>query len=175
MDASSDRIWFFELVAAEQVGVRAFVRSLGVRLDAVDDVAQEAFVVAWKKRDNFQRGSNFGAWVREIAKGIVINEFRKESRRRRIMDESLSRELMEAAVVRESPDADLLRKERADLLHVCLEQVPERGRELLRLRYFEDVAPATMAGRLGISSNQIRQSLLRLRRGLLNCLREKMA
>ena len=171
----TDKNWFLELVAAEQSGVRAFVRSLGVRADAVDDIAQEAFVVAWKKRDAFQRGSNFGTWVREIAKGIVINEFRKSARRRRIMDESLSEELIEAATVYERPDADLARRERAELLHHCLKEVPENGRELLRLRYFENLGPVVIAGRLGISSNQIRQTLLRLRRSLLGCLREKLA
>ena len=171
---ASDKTWFLTEVKAEQARLRAYVRSLGVLADSVDDVAQEAFVVAWKKRDVFQRDSNFGAWVREIAKGIVVNEFRKAGRRRRIMNETLSHELVEAAVCYEQPDAALAKRERAAVLQHCMEQVPETGRELLRLRYFENLGPAVMAGRLGISSNQIRQSLLRLRRSLLGCVREQL-
>ena len=90
----TDKTWFFAEVHAEQGRLRAFIRSLGVRIDSVDDIAQEAFVVAWQKRQQFQRDSNFGAWVREIAKGIVMNEFRKSSRRRRIIDDVLSHELI---------------------------------------------------------------------------------
>jgi len=53
-----------------------FVRSLGMRAEAADDVAQEAFVVAFEKLQTFERGTNFGAWVRTIARFFPsVSEF----------------------------------------------------------------------------------------------------
>jgi DNA-directed RNA polymerase specialized sigma24 family protein len=43
----SEHAWFIEQVRIEQAGLRAFVRSLGMRPDAADDVAQESFLVAY--------------------------------------------------------------------------------------------------------------------------------
>jgi RNA polymerase sigma-70 factor, ECF subfamily len=170
---TDDKSWFMCEVRKEHARLRAFVRSLGVRIDSVDDIAQEAFVVAWEKRAQFQRGSNFSAWVREISRGIIRNEFRKAQRRQRIIDDMLSQELLEASISYETPDSQLAQQDRFESLHSCLAEVPENGRELLRMRYFEDLRPTVIAARLGRSSNQVRQTLLRLRRGLLSCLRQR--
>ena len=41
---------FTELVKVHQSGLRAFIRSIGVSRDKVDDYAQEAFLIAYKKQ-----------------------------------------------------------------------------------------------------------------------------
>ena len=56
----------------------------------------------------------------------------------------------------------------------CLAVLPNRGRKLLHQRYFDDLSPGTIASHLGLSSNQIRQSLLRLRRELLECIERRL-
>ena len=52
-----DHDWFLERVRREQAGLRAFIRSLGMRAEVVDDVAQQAFVVAFQKLQTFERGA----------------------------------------------------------------------------------------------------------------------
>jgi len=61
-----DNDWFMQQVELEQSGLRGFIRMLGVRPESVDDIAQETFVVAYKKLAMFERGTNFGAWLRTI-------------------------------------------------------------------------------------------------------------
>jgi RNA polymerase sigma-70 factor (ECF subfamily) len=58
-------------------------------------------------------------------------------------------------------------------LRNCLSKVPKAGRELIYQRYFEELTPGEIAGRLGQSSNQVRQALLRLRRVLLACMERR--
>ena len=55
---------------------------LGVRPESVDDIAQETFVIAYRKLTMFERGTNFGAWLRTIARNLVRNELRRQGRRR---------------------------------------------------------------------------------------------
>ncbi len=54
---------FAELVREHQAGLRAFLRSLGVEPDWVDDFAQEAFIIAFQKRAIFEPGKDFWSLV----------------------------------------------------------------------------------------------------------------
>lgn len=47
-----------------------------------DDMVQEAAVVALDKFDQFEPGSNFGAWMAQIVRNVSLNAARKEGRRR---------------------------------------------------------------------------------------------
>ena len=46
-----------------------------------EDIVQEAAVVALQKREQFQRGSSFTAWMGQIVRFIAMNHNRKENRR----------------------------------------------------------------------------------------------
>ena len=164
-----DHDWFIAQVRAEQAGLRAFVRGLGMRAEAVDDVAQEAFVVAFEKLQTFERGTNFGAWVRTIARFLVSKELRREERRQRVLAEHVAELLLhdEAPVTENPAEAEALRH--------CLAGLPERGRRLVQQRYFENLAPAVIASREGRTANDVRQSLFRLRAALQECITRRLA
>src|SRR5207249_10160937 len=72
-------------VREHQAGVRVFIRALGVDEAWVDDLAQEAFIVAHRRLNEFEPGSDFGKWLRSIARYLVANERRKEARRSRLL------------------------------------------------------------------------------------------
>ena len=44
--------------------------------DVADDVAQEAFVRAWRSLDRFELGRPFGPWVCRIAANLAVNHVR---------------------------------------------------------------------------------------------------
>jgi RNA polymerase sigma-70 factor (ECF subfamily) len=168
--AESER-WFLEQVETEHSRLRAFIRAQGVRSEAVDDLAQEALLISLKKIDEFERDGNFGAWVRQIARRLIANERRKEARRSHILSDHVTDLLLEldeakvsCALVQHETEEELA------LLRDCLSKLPQKSRELLHQRYFEELSPSAIGGRLGQSSNQIRQALLRLRRALLVCM-----
>ena len=90
------KVEFESLVVEHHVRVRAFVRSLGVAPDWVDDIAQEAFLTAYREWDSYDTSRDFGKWLRGIAANIVRNEIRKDARVREI--ESLPFEERQAAL-----------------------------------------------------------------------------
>ena len=55
-------------IARHQSRLRAFVRCLLVRSSDVDDLLQQVNVVLWEKADEFQPGTDFGAWASQIAR-----------------------------------------------------------------------------------------------------------
>lgn len=174
MPSTNATAWFLEQVRREQARLRASIRALGVRAEAVDDIAQDVLVIALEKLNEFDRGGDFGAWIRQIARWEVANERRKGSRRNLIVSDSITSLLLELPF--EPPDRGdrLEREEEIAALRECVAGLPKHSRELLHLRYFEDLSPGSIASRLGQTSNQVRQVLLRLRRALLGCIERRM-
>ena len=172
--SAADQAWFFVKVQLEHSRLRATIRSLGVRADAVDDIAQDAFLVALDKLSEFERGGDFGGWVRQIARRLVANERRKEGRRGRILSERVTDLLLDGPLEFMNP---VLGKDRTDLLAAlksCVGKLPPESQEILIQRYFKDDSPGAIAGRLGQTSNRVRQTLLRLRRSLLDCIERRL-
>jgi RNA polymerase sigma-70 factor (ECF subfamily) len=175
MPSDCDTEWFMEQVRLEQARLRAFIRSLGVRSEAVDDMAQDALLVAFEKLETFRRDEDFGAWVRGIARRLVANTLRKEKRREQILCDHVSELLVATEPEEFHPVASTAQHDRLSALKACLDKLPERARQLLHLRYFEEASPGVIAGRLERSANDVRQQLFRLRRTLLECVERQLA
>lgn len=77
----TDRATFDETFKAELTGLiphmRAFARSLCGNPTEADDLAQDALLKAWDKRDSFTPGTNMKAWVFMITR----NQFYSDKRR----------------------------------------------------------------------------------------------
>lgn len=177
MGQDRDVEWFLEQVRREQARLRACVRALGVRADAVDDLAQDALVVAFEKRAAFDpaAGADFGAWLRGIARKLVANALRKEGRRRQVLAPGVSELLLRAAPDRGPPVAEAGDPARLARLGECLERLPEASRRIVHLRYFDGHPPGAIAGLLDRSSNDVRQALFRIRQALLKCVEGRPA
>ena len=73
---------FVALLTEHQSSLRYYVASLLPGDSAAADVAQQANATIWKKRDDFELGTNFKAWIFSIARYEVLNYRKKDSRDR---------------------------------------------------------------------------------------------
>ena len=158
-------------VREHQAGLRAFIRALGADEAWVDDLAQEVFIVAYRRLNQFEPGTDFGKWLRSIARYLVANERRKEARHSRLLpfavvDALLAHEPENAA---ETSIADLL-----PAMRDCVEQLPPRSRELLQRRYAGNENAATLARGLRMNADAVRQQLLRIRLAVKECVERKV-
>lgn len=172
----SDREMFVEQVREHHAGLRGFVRSLGVAPMWVDDVAQEAFIVAYNRLDEFDRDRDFGAWLRGIARNLVINERRKDARRKRILSDNLTDVLLLTSSVPEEEERELgdrgLAKMKA--LRECIAKLPERSLGMLRARYEEDHTAQDIAETYEMKAPAVRKALERVRAALRKCMKERL-
>ena len=169
-DLQMDDNLFAGLVEEHQASLRVFVRSLGVEPDWVDDLAQDAFVVAYREMDSYDPERDFGKWLRGIARNLVRNELRKQGRHRRILHEGLSQHLVEFAE-KEEPQFDV---GQVSALRDCVEQLPNRSRELVHSRYYEGWNASILADKFEMKAATIRQTLLRIRRQLYQCINHRV-
>lgn len=167
---ASDRVAALELLVREhQAGVRAFLRSLGVDAASVDDLAQETFLVAYRKLDDCDADRGAGPWLRGIARHLAANELRKAGRRSRLIAGGLANLLIDQA----APDREAPSEEWIEAMRACLGELPGAGRELLVRRYADGEPAEAMAARMEMRADALRQKLLRLRQAVKGCVERK--
>lgn len=118
-----------------------------------EDIAQDALLRAWRRRSTLRESDRRNQWLATI----VRNEaFRQRARIR--PDPTSAIETYEGA-----EDAQVVATvEKADL-HAALKRLNERDRQLLALRYGEDLTQSAIAERLGIPEGTVKVRLHRAR------------
>lgn len=131
-----------------------------------EEVLQETNVVIWSKWQQFEPGTNFLAWARAIAR-LEVFRFRR-SRHHRLA--FLEDDILEAVAKRteQVSEQTLLKQES---LAKCIEKLKPKDRELIRLRYTAGANGDSVAKQLGRPANSVYQSLGRIRKALMDCVR----
>jgi len=166
--AGGDREAFSQVVLRDGARLRAFVACRLADAEAAEDLAQEAFIVAYRHLAEFDLNQDFFNWLRGIARNLVFNARRKRSR-----EEAAREELLDQAadpVAAAQGDSSML-----DALARCLGRVSGRLREFLHLRYDQDLELAEVASRLGMTVGSARVAHVRVLRGLRDCLKQSLS
>ena len=164
---------FAGVVRQHHASLRYFIRSLGVQSAWVDDLAQEAFLLAYRKWDDLDDVGNASPWLIAIAKNLVMNELSKSSRRQRLLDENMTTLLLAAETGEERPAAAADRGIRHEALRDCMAKLPERSRQVVHARYFDDRNSTEIGSDLKMTTTAVRQLLFRSRQVLADCLQRK--
>jgi RNA polymerase sigma-70 factor (ECF subfamily) len=164
---------FAELVREHQAGLRAYVRSLGVDEIWVDDLAQEVFLVAYRRQADFKAGADYGKWLRGIARHLVANERRKAARRSRLLNEGIT-DLLLALAPANDPNYDTAFARLGLAMEECVQQLPPHCRDLLDRRYARRENANSMAYQLRTTAEAIRQNLRRIRLAVRDCVERKL-
>lgn len=162
---------FTRVINEHHSSLRYFIQGLGVNPAWVDDMAQDAFLVAYRKWGEFESVENPGAWLRSIAKNLVLNETAKLNRRQRLLDENL------ATLMVESSDTELEAgglgdlSHRQDALRACLKQLSEKARGIIEARYFRDRNSSEIGDEFSMKPVAVRKMLFHSRQALALCLK----
>ena len=147
----------------------AYARSLLGNYAAADDVVQEALLVVFKKSDQFQEGTSILAWCRSIVRIEVLRAKQRHQRERslteRLLDDAIDAAFDEFQTARRQGDVEPWR----DALRRCLERVPERGKNVLKARFADELSYQQIGERLGMTIEAVRKALFRLKRQLRLC------
>ena len=147
----------------------AYARSLLGNYAAADDVLQEAMLVVVKKYDQFQEGTSMLAWCRSIVRIEVMRVKQRRQRERtlsnRLLDDAIDAAFDEFQTAKRYDDVESWR----EALRRCLEQVPERGRGVLKSRFADEMSYQQIAEQLGMTIEAVRKALFRLKKRLRSC------
>jgi len=164
-----DREAYRSLVETFEPRIRAVVAAIGPDRHFVQDLCQETFITAYLKLTRYKLGTNFGAWLSQIARNLARQEIRRRIREvKRVEDycEGLKLQAAEANAAREHTHENVL----SAALRECIKKLPEKHAKLVQSIYFQNAPPATVAEEFGRTLNWLRVMLHRIRKQLLVCI-----
>ncbi len=152
-----DRGAFARLVSLHQGAASAVAYSICGDFHASEDIAQEAFVSAWKKLGELREKDRFRPWVCTMARNGALARVRRSARR----GEDAGADSAEAADTGGGPSAEAMKAEEAALVWGTIDAMDEAYREPLILFYREEESVAAVASALELSEEAVRQRLSR--------------
>lgn len=160
---------FLELLTAHDRALGLYVHGLVPRDAAAEDILQQTKMLLWKHFDEFAAGTNFLAWARKIAFHQILTHRRKNKRAHLPLDEE-ALEALGAAVSELAQEAS----PRHEALRVCLGRLPNEHRQLVTLRYFDELDIAQIAAKVKRTEAAVYRALSRVRMTLMECVQKQM-
>lgn len=129
---------------------------------AAEDVVQEVFLVAHRRRHELEDRTGIRTWLYRVAVNHVRHGRRSHVRYQRLLDGYKEHpDRLDGNVA--APDDAALRRQRGERIHACVQQLSDKQREVFVLYELEELEGAEIAEILDISVNTV-WSRLRLAR-----------
>ncbi len=160
---NGDRDAFSQLVAKYQNPIAAFAYSACGDIAQSEDLAQETFIIAWRKLRDLKEPAKFKSWLFGIARNLINNAARKQTRNPLAGSHELDENLTSTTLAANPTDHAITKEEQA-ILWQALEHIPESYREPLVLFYREHQSIQRVADTLDLTEEATRQRLSRGRK-----------
>jgi len=162
---------FGALVDLHKDGVLVF---LAVRMhdrSEAEDLAQETFLTAWRRMEEFDPSAPFGPWLRGIAHNLLRNHWRKHRAHpvggNAELDSLLGAGEGGLVEIRDG-QADAL-----EALRYCVEKLGPSSRDLIRERYEDGTSIEELSASHGSKTSALSMRLHRIRAALKTCIEKQ--
>jgi RNA polymerase sigma-70 factor (ECF subfamily) len=160
---------FSELVLRHQRMVYSVARSMLGDPHMAEDIAQETFLHAYQALSSYRAQGRFQAWLRTIVTRLCLN-YRRDTRREVAWD-ALSDH---PSVMTDGPESRVGEWERQGTVRRAIETLPRDYRDVIVLRYMEDLSYDEIARHVGVPVSTIETRLHRAKKQLRELLKETM-
>ena len=158
-----------QLIEDHQVGIWRYLRALGCDTSEAEDLTQETFLAVLQKPFKYYSKAAAASYLRKVAYHRFI------STRRRQGKEVIVAELEQVDATWSqwigNDDSDEL----LDALRVCLQQLTERARWALEMRFRDKLSRTNIAEALSITEHGAKNLMQRAKQKLRSCIESKMS
>ena len=158
---ASDETAFQQIYRAYHPELVAYFRRRAHPDDA-QDLAEEVFAVAWRRRSDVPEGRQALMWLYGVAWRTLSHHRRAMARRTRLNTRLEHLPMPEA----DPPDAQVVRQLEYERVLAAAGRLRPRDREILRLALWEDLSHRDIARVTGASVPAVKQRLFRAKRRL---------
>jgi RNA polymerase sigma-70 factor (ECF subfamily) len=152
---------FDVLVARWEDRIRgAAFRFLGSEEEA-RDVAQEAFLKAYRALDGFKREARFSSWLYQIATNLCRDRLRRRKTRATVSLEALEETGPTMVETRPSAHERLLERDLARAVRRAIQTLPEEQREVVILKEYQELTFLEIAQALDVPVSTVKTRLYR--------------
>lgn len=164
---------FLSLLSQHERRLSMYVSGLVTSSHDVEDILQLGKIVMWRNFHKFEIGTNFLAWGRKIMLRQIL-DYRKRTKRQKqqlYFDEDIL-ELLDHEMTQSPPARSYTERELA--LEKCLRRLPDFQREVVNLRYQQELSIGQISHRLSKTDTAIYQLLYRIRKTLHDCVTQRL-
>ena len=137
-----------------------------------EDLCLQAFSKAFDKIDTYNDDFTFSTWLTSIAKNLHVDLVRKQKTR---LHQSTDVDKMSRDVIDETlgPEDQLIRSQNLDKLLQQVRSLKPIYRDVIQLRFFQELSHKEMAVQLGLSLSNVKVRLLRAKKLLAEIINDK--
>lgn len=164
-----DQDAFARLVEAYQGPVYRLILRMGLPAAGAEEAAQEAFLAAWRGLPQFRGAAQFSTWLYRLAANAAVDWLRREKRHAGAED-------IEAADRPDdspSPQEQVEQRERRDAIRASLLTLPPDYREILLLRYMQELSYEEIAAALHLPEGTVKSRISRAKAQLRASLQQQ--
>jgi RNA polymerase sigma-70 factor (ECF subfamily) len=159
---------FTRLVEEHQTHVYNLCYRMLGEPEAAEDAAQESFLRAYQNLQRYDRNRPFATWLLSIAAHYCIDRLRRRKLSMFSLDEEnddgVTFEIADPASP--NPEAESVKREERDRLHILLKDLDATDRAAIILRYWNDYSEIEIAESLNLTVSAVKSRLHRARRAL---------
>jgi RNA polymerase sigma-70 factor (ECF subfamily) len=164
-----DRDAAFAQFSNHRAMLRAYLRAILSDADLVEDTLSDVSVEIARCWAAYDPTLPFGPWARGVARRLALKKLHRLQRR----ESPVPYDVIEALGTAMDEQGDRLTAEgRKQQLVKCLERLTRRSRELVSLRYFQDLPVESISIHQQRSPGAIYTALSRIHAALLECMRK---
>ena len=133
-----------------------------------DDIFQETFIkaVVCLQKGTYNENGKFGAWLSRIAHNLLIDHYRRTNYENTLSNDEAEYDIFnDMKLCEESIEDDLIREQQLKDVVALLDFLPDNQREVVYLRFYENLSFNEIAEQTGVSINT---ALGRMRYALIN-------
>ena len=153
--SESDKKAFDQIYHLYVGRLKAFLHKIKLT-NAIEDVIQDTFITLWNKRTDIDGSKSFDGYLFTIAKNHAIKALNNKIRVDLIEWENGSDWIEE-----DDERSKIHKNKRLELLRDSIEKLPERPRQILKLKRYEGLTIEEIALRLGISKSTVENHINR--------------
>lgn len=139
--------------------------------DLTEDIFQETFVkvIMTIKQGRYTENGKFKAWIMRIAHNLIIDNFRQERNENSISNDEVDIDLFnDSRLCERTIEDEMIQEQVFDDIKKMIRHLPENQREVLEMRYYQDMSFKEIADQTGVSINtalgRMRYAILNMRR-----------
>ena len=146
-------------------------RVVGNRADA-EDLAQEAFIRAYRALESFDMERPLAPWLKRITTNVCLNWLEKQKVRPQTVASDLTPPdieedaLAQFADSKATPEQQVAQGEQAQHIRQALQKLPLRYRAVIELRHYQDLNYEAIAEALDVPLSTVKSDLFRARKML---------
>lgn len=139
--------------------------------ELAEDIFQETFIkaIVTIKQGRYTESGKFRAWISRIAHNLIIDHFRQEKNENTVSNDEAPIDLLNNSSLCDGTIEDeMVRIQITSDIRKLISFLPESQREVLEMRYYQDLSFKEIADHTGVSINtalgRMRYAILNMRR-----------